>query len=315
MQAWSGRVDPSTTGDARRWHQIVQPCSPGAPAGTALLGFACDEGIRRNGGRVGAALGPQALRPALAALPVTGAAPLYDAGDVACLDGDLEQAQAQFAARLGELLDAGHRPIGLGGGHEIAFATYQGLFRHLGQRRPRVAVVNLDAHFDLRDQAPGNSGTPFLQILRHAAAHALPLDYLCLGVSASANTRQLYATAEAHGVYYVHDDELDLLRLETQLQRLRQRLAQAELVYLTLCLDVLPHYLMPGVSAPGARGVSLEVLEPLIATIIGTGKVVVADLAELSPPHDASGASARVAARLVHRIASGLESAPVIRAC
>lgn len=311
MQGWKGRIDPSTTGDARRWHQVIQAWSPAAPAGIALLGFACDEGIRRNGGRLGAAQGPQALRPALAALPVTSDTPLYDAGDVDCSDADLEQAQSRFAERLCDLLEAGHRPIGLGGGHEIALATYQGLFRHLGERRPRIAVVNLDAHFDLREQDQGSSGTPFLQILQHAAAHALPLQYLCLGVSASANTRQLYATADAHGVHYVHDDELDLLQLQAQLQALRRRLADADLVYLSLCLDVLPHYVAPGVSAPSARGVPLEVLEPLIDAILGTGKVAVADLAELSPAHDPGGASARVAARLIHRLARGMDAAPV----
>ena len=310
MQGWSGRIDPSTTSDARRWHQIVQAYAAGAPPGTALLGFACDEGILRNGGRIGAAQGPQTLRPVLASLPVMDNRPLYDTGDVECLDGNLEQAQSRFAERVCELLGAGHRPIGLGGGHEIAFATYQGLFRSLHERRPRIAVVNLDAHFDLREQEQGSSGTPFLQILKHAAAHALPVNYLCLGVSASANTRQLFATADAHDVYYLHDDELDLLRLETHVQALRQRLAHVDMIYLSLCLDVLPNSVVPGVSAPSARGVPQEVLEPLIDAILGTGKVAVADVAELSPPHDNGGASTRVAARLVHRMARGMDCAP-----
>jgi formiminoglutamase (EC 3.5.3.8) len=34
--------------------------------GIALLGFVCDEGVRRNQGRTGAAEGPQAIRQALA---------------------------------------------------------------------------------------------------------------------------------------------------------------------------------------------------------------------------------------------------------
>lgn len=310
MQEWSGRTDPSTTGDARRWHQIVQPYGAGSAPGIALLGFACDEGILRNRGRLGAAQGPSTLRPALASLPVLDSRPLYDAGDISCLDGNLEHAQFHFAERICELLAAGHLPIGLGGGHEIAFATYQGLFRSLQKRRPRIAVVNLDAHFDLREQEPGNSGTPFLQILKHAAENAVHVDYLCLGVSASANTRQLFATANANDVYYLHDDELDLLRLDKHLQALRQRLAHVDLIYLSLCLDVLPSSIAPGVSAPSARGVPLEVLEPLIDAILRTGKVAVADVAELSPPYDIGGASTRVAARLVHRIARGMERTP-----
>lgn len=306
MEGWRGRVDDDGDTDARRWHQTVRPVQPASPAGVAVLGFACDEGVRRNGGRTGAAQGPAALRAALSNLPVLDDAPLYDAGDVACRDGDLEQAQARFGERLAGVLDAGHLAVGLGGGHEIAFASYQGLVRHLGARRPRVAIVNLDAHFDLRDQPRASSGTPFLQALRHADDIGLPLDYLCLGVSASANTRRLFATAERHGVRHRRDDELTLSTLEHRIAELRDWLQPVEHVYLTLCLDVLPGPVAPGVSAPSARGVPLEVLEPLLDAVAATGKVALFDVAELSPPFDRDQATARVAARLVHRIAGAV---------
>lgn len=74
----------------------------------------------------------------------------------------------------------------------------------------RIAIVNLDAHFDLRKQVQGSSGTPFLQAIEYAARHDMALDYLCLGVSESANTRQLFSTVDEHGVHYRRDDELTL---------------------------------------------------------------------------------------------------------
>ena len=78
--AWHGRVDLPATADTQRWHQrVALDPQPEAP-GIALLGFASDEGIRRNAGRLGAAQGPGALRNALANLPVLHCAPLYDAG-------------------------------------------------------------------------------------------------------------------------------------------------------------------------------------------------------------------------------------------
>ena len=61
---WQGRVDPEA--DALRWHQCIRPLSAARESGVALLGFACDEGVRRNHGRIGAAGGPQAIRRALA---------------------------------------------------------------------------------------------------------------------------------------------------------------------------------------------------------------------------------------------------------
>jgi formiminoglutamase len=313
MNGWSGRIDLPESPATRRWHQWVREPAAGAAPGVAVLGFASDEGVRRNGGRVGAAKGPAALRRMLSNLPLLDDTPLYDAGDVEVVDGDLEGAQLRYAEALAALLDAGHLPVGLGGGHEIAFATYQGLVLHLGGRQPRVAIVNFDAHFDLRRQDRASSGTPFLQAIEHAAAHGLPLDYCVLGISASANTRVLFDTADQLGVRYVRDDELGALDLPARIAQLQQWLAEVDVVYLTFCLDALPHAMAPGVSAPSARGVPMEVVEPLLDAIAATGKLKVMDVAELSPPLDRDNVTARVAARLIHRVAHAAGRAARIR--
>ena len=302
VSGWSGRVDLPEGPATRRWHQWVREPVAGAAPGVAVLGLASDEGVRRNGGRVGAAEGPAALRAMLSNLPLLDDTPLYDAGTVDVVDGNLEGAQQRYAEKLAALLDAGHLPVGLGGGHEIAFASYQGLALHLGKRRPRVAIVNIDAHFDLRRQDRGSSGTPFLQAIEHARALGLPLDYRVYGISASANTRVLFDTADELGVHHVRDDELGLLDLPARIAELQAKLAQVDVIYQTICLDALPHAVAPGVSAPSARGVPLEVVEPLLDAVAATGKVKVLDVAELSPPHDRDHVTARVAARLIHRV-------------
>lgn len=302
IEGWSGRIDLPEDASTRRWHQWVRTPTAGCAPGIAVLGFACDEGVRRNHGRIGAAEGPMALRKMLSNLPVMGDAPLYDAGTVACTDGDLEAAQARYAEAMASLLDAGHLAVGLGGGHEIAYASYLGLAKHLEARRPRVAIVNLDAHFDLRRQDQGSSGTPFLQAIEHARAAGLPLDYLVYGVSAAANTRLLFDTADTLGVHYVRDDELGLLELPQRLGELQGRLADVDAIYLTIDIDGLPHAMAPGVSAPAARGVPMEVVEPLLDVVAATGKLRLMDVAELSPPLDRDNVTARVAARLIHRV-------------
>lgn len=302
MEGWSGRVDLPEDASTRRWHQWVRPVKEGAAPGVALLGFACDEGVRRNHGRVGAAQGPAALRRMLSNLPTLDETPLYDAGTVACTDGDLEGAQLRYAERMAALLDAGHFAVGLGGGHEIAFASWQGLARHLGGRRPKVAIVNIDAHFDLRRQEQGSSGTPFLQAIEHAGVLGIDLQYHVYGISAAANTRVLFDTADALGVHYVMDDQLGLLELPQRLAELRERLAGIDVIYQTIDIDGLPHAMAPGVSAPAARGVPMEVVEPLLDAVAATGKLRLLDIAEFSPPFDRDNVTARVAARLIHRV-------------
>jgi formiminoglutamase len=302
VDGWGGRVDLPEDASTRRWHQWVRAADGATAPGVAVLGFACDEGVRRNHGRVGAAEGPAALRKMLSNLPVLNTAPLFDAGTIACADGDLEAAQTRYADAMAALLDAGHFAVGLGGGHEIAFASYQGLAKHLGARRPRVAIVNIDAHFDLRKQDQASSGTPFLQAIEHARALGLPLDYLVYGISAAANTRVLFDTANQQGVHYVCDDQLGLLELPQRIAELREKLAHVDLIYLTIDIDGLPHAMAPGVSAPAARGVPMEVVEPLLDAIAATGKLKLMDVAELAPPLDRDNVTARVAARLIHRV-------------
>ena len=302
---WQGRVDDEEPGPSPRWHQRVRPFDAAASGGVALIGFAVDAGVRRNGGRPGAAQGPAALRSALADLPLLGEPALFDAGDIGC-DGDaLEAAQQQLSRRVAQAIAQRCLPLVLGGGHEVAWGTYQGI---AAARPPgeRLLIVNLDAHFDLRRAARGNSGTPFLQIHDHRSERGQPFDYRVFGISRYANTEALFRRADALRVGYRLDEALQTPADWAAAQgALAHDLAACDAVYLTLCLDMLPGATAPGVSAPAPLGMPLACAERLVDQVMASGRVVAADLAELNPSHDRDGLTARVAARLVARIARG----------
>jgi len=320
---WSGRVDAEDGERGRRWHQVVQPVVDGgaggvAPAsapGMALLGLASDAGVIRNRGRPGAAEGPTALRRTLTNLAWHGgdAARLYDAGDVVCAGDALEDAQSAYGERVAALLRAGHFPIGLGGGHEIAWASYQGIARALAAdpRLERLGIVNFDAHLDLRvPPAPGHgtSGTPFLQIAEARQAVGLEFRYFCLGASEAANTPALFDRAARLGVEVVRDVDAEGSAAEAALLRF---IMDSSAVYLTFCLDVLPPAVAPGVSAPSGLGVALHRAVALLRSALDAcahgrpdSKLLLTDVAELSPAHDPDGRTARTAARLVFELAA-----------
>ncbi|QKE62034.1 formimidoylglutamase [Aquipseudomonas campi] len=309
MQLWQGRIDPEA--DSPRWHQRIQPLSADSQPGVALLGFASDEGVRRNHGRVGAVNGPLAIRKALANLAWHRQGAAYDAGDVLCADGDLESAQARLGHNVCALLDAGHLPIVLGGGHEVAFGSWQGIAEHLAgcssqiaaprMDAPRIGIINFDAHFDLRDPAHArSSGTPFAQIAEQCAARGWPFAYACLGVSRASNTRALFQRAAELDVLVREDREIREASLDVIAQQLQAFIAGCDAIYLTIDIDVLPACEAPGVSAPAARGVPLALLEPLLESVRDSGKLRLADLAELNPEHDIDSRTAKVAARLIH---------------
>lgn len=298
LDLWHGRVDAGDGVEARRWHEIVRPFADHPQAQVALLGFASDEGVRRNHGRAGAIDGPAALRRAASNLPAWPGLELADGRDVRCDDRDLEGAQQRQAERVAAVIDRHALPIGIGGGHEIAYSTYLGIVQsRLGPKR--LGLLNFDAHFDLRRDERATSGTPFLQALEHASRNGHAVSYRVLGVCETANTAALFGTAERLQVGYTLDQQITARDLAAVMSELTIWIASVDALMLSFCLDVLPAAVAPGVSAPAARGVALDLLEPLLVEAAGSGKLVAADIAELNPAYDRDDATARVAARVL----------------
>ena len=299
---WQGRVDTDEPGISARWHQHVQAFSPASQGGATLIGFAVDEGVRRNLGRIGAAEGPLALRQALGNLPVLGEPAIFDLGDVNCLHQTLEAAQTELATQVASVLQQRSFPVIMGGGHEVAWGTFQGIQQACPALK-RLLIINLDAHFDLRIAAQANSGTPFRQMQQWCEANQKPFDYRVLGISRFSNTQALFDRAEALGVRYWLDEAL---QSDAGVQLAQQTLAAdidaCDAAYLTICLDVLPGGVAPGVSAPAAFGVPLANIERILDQVAGSGKLIAVDMAELNPVLDRDALTAKVAARLTARL-------------
>ncbi|MDI3331614.1 MAG: formimidoylglutamase [Micrococcus sp.] len=312
--AWSGRSDGPGP-EHRRWHDVVHVAGavrpsevmdpPGAPslsAGTAtaaLIGFASDEGVRRNHGRPGAATGPAALRRALAPLAVHGEFNLHDAGDVTVAGEDLESGQEQLGQRVARLLEDHRLVVVLGGGHEAAYGGYRGLAASSrGVGGGRLGILNLDAHFDLRAADRATSGTPFRQIAEAEAAAGRPFRYAVLGISPPSNTRALFDTADRLGVHHLTDEDC-VARPERVASFVDEFLDRSDVVHLSVDLDVLPAAVAPGVSAPAGFGVPLHVIHAVCRQVAGSGKTALLDVVELNPRFDVDGRTARTAARLI----------------
>ncbi len=295
---WTGRDDGPGSEHAR-WHSVIRPWSPGEPAAGAavLLGFASDEGVRRNGGRIGAAAGPSALRAALASLAATGIE-LRDGGDV-LVGEDLEGGQALLGEQVAAVLRAGGLPVVLGGGHEVAFGSYLGwgATPDPGPASERWGILNVDAHFDLREAPIATSGTPFLQAARAEAAAGREFRYGVVGISRANNTRALFDTAAALDVPFLDDDAAS--RPAAVAAFVGAWLRGVDRVHLTLDLDALPAAVAPGVSAPAGFGIPLDAVRTAVREVAASGKLGLLEVAELNPRFDVDGRTARTAARLV----------------
>ncbi|MGM0385430.1 MAG: formimidoylglutamase [Actinomycetota bacterium] len=294
---WTGRDDGPGPEHAR-WHSVIRPWSPGEPATGAavVIGFASDEGVRRNGGRVGAAAGPAALRGALGSLAAPRVA-LFDGGDIV-VGEDLEGGQELLGEQVAAVLRAGGLPVVLGGGHEVAFGSYLGWASvpGTGDRAERWGILNVDAHFDLREVPAATSGTPFLQAVRAEEAAGRTLAYAVVGISRANNTRVLFDTAANLGVAFLDDAACESSAVAAFVG---EWLGGVDRVHLTLDLDALPAAVAPGVSAPAGFGIALDAVRTAVRTAAASGKLGLVEVAELNPTHDVDGRTARTAARLV----------------
>lgn len=306
---WQGRADNSDTLD--RFYQIVQ-CqsvetflsqtpSISKPLVT-LLGFACDEGVRRNQGRVGAKAGPQSLRQALANFPLHDKAhsiQLLDLGDITCPSGNLEQSQYYLSETIKFLLTKNAFPIILGGGHETAWGTYCGLKESvLGKN---FAIINFDAHFDMRPKLPGDqgsSGTSFLQMANECKARQADFNYYCLGIKKSSNTQALFNTAKEWNVKYLSCEEM-YGSSSRALQFIDNIIASHDVLYVSVCLDVFEGAYAPGVSAISPYGLAPWQVLPLLQQLARSKKVIALDVVELAPPYDQNNITAKLGAQCI----------------
>ncbi|KKO83744.1 formimidoylglutamase [Corynebacterium otitidis] len=312
LAAWQARNDGPGAENAR-WATVIEPLPERDDAAgrdlagsVVVQGFASDEGVRRNQGRPGAGAAPDTIRGALASLAVHRPLRAFEAGTVTYPGRDLEAGQEELSARVAGHAARGALTVVLGGGHDTAFASHRGLQRVAAEEGKSIGILNLDAHFDLREEPQPTSGTPFRQIAGLHEEAGSGFHYAVAGISPANNTKVLFDTADRLGVDYLTDDQVADADRE-ELKAFVERLAEGvDALHLSIDMDVLPAAVAPGVSAPAAVGVELARIRQLVAAAAETGKLTLVDVVEVSPRFDIDGRTAKVAARLVDDIVARL---------
>ena len=303
---WSGRQTP----EREYLYQIVKCVLPGdvvhaAPgACIGLVGYACDTGVSRNQGRIGAADGPSVFRSAFGRLAL--GAPLdtkiLDLGDCFCADDALEATQDVLAEIVHSTLKHRIFPMLVGGGHDLVWGHFKGI-RSVLKSSTTLGIVNIDAHFDLRPPDPvPNSGTAFHQIALHEESANRSFNYLCLGINPTSNVQSLFRVAERFGVEYLNLESMvdkDIVQ-----QTIHQFANRVDVIYVTVDLDSMYSAFAPGVSAPASIGLSPDIVSFMLNCLLESGKMISFDIAELNPKYDVDARTAKLAAQLAYQILS-----------
>lgn len=203
-----------------------------------------------------------------------------DAGDLDLAHLEPEAAVDAVAARVAEI--AAHSiPLLIGGEHTLTL----GAVRALARSHPGLAVIQLDAHTDLRDEYDGRA-VCHATVMRRIVELLGPAAVVSAGIRAG--TREEFALAAT----FAHSGPA--LAIPSAVW---SRLAAGP-VYVTIDIDAIDPAEAPGTGNPEPEGLAARDVLALVRRL-GELRVVGLDVVEVAPPYDPSGRTAVLAATIV----------------
>lgn len=212
---------------------------------------------------------------------------VFDSGDLELCFGSAESALADIEQRANEILNDNKLPILIGGEHLVTL----GAVRAAIKKHPDLHIIHFDAHADLRDDYLGAK-------LSHACVIRR-----CFELTGDGRIHQFCIRSGEKSEFQFAKAHTDMHRFDfAGLSELTEQLAaQNTPVYFTIDLDCLDPSLFSGTGTPEAGGVSFKELLSAILTVAKTN-IIGADINELAPMLDASGASTAVACKVLREL-------------
>lgn len=273
-----------------------------------LIGVPQDIGVERNGGRPGAAAGPEAIRRALSKLTIngmheqlaTGRLVIADAGDIDTDGKTLEQIHDEQHDVVAEVLRAGYLPIILGGGHDCAWPTIRAM-ESVGKP---YGVINIDAHADVRPLKDGraHSGSPFHQLLSLNQSHLLPGGFAEFGLQKHSVSAEHLAFVRDHGMQVWMLDQIRDHEAAHAWQHAWDACSMSGHTYVSLDMDAFASAYAPGVSAPAVDGFTPAEVAACLRLAARSGSLAAFDVVELNPRFDVDGRTAKLAAIMIAEV-------------
>lgn len=210
---------------------------------------------------------------------------VFDCGDLELPFGRAEQALQDIQERAAEIIADRKFPLLIGGEHLVTLGAFRAAF----EKWPDLHVIHFDAHADLRDDYLGTR-------LSHACVlrrcHDLVGDGRIHQFCIRSGDRTEFRFAGTHTD--MHKFSFDGLKQTVEA-------LEGKPIYFTIDLDCLDPSCFPGTGTPEAGGVTFPQLLEAILTVT-KGNVVAADVNELSPALDASGASTAMACKVLREL-------------
>lgn len=277
-----------------RLGEIVCRAAPDYEASCiVILGCPQDEGVRRNGGRLGAALAPDEIRRAFYKLTNFGiSAKIFDLGNTK-IGETLEETHDRQIEIVGRVLKDGKKLISLGGGNDVSYPNCRALSDAFGSEN--LAAFNFDAHFDVRIAESRNSGTPYRQLLEEKRIS--PRNFFEIGWQAHANSPVYFEYLKKAGANLISLDEFQIADFKNEIRNPKSEIRN---LFWGFDVDAVRAADAPGVSAPNPVGFSGKEFVDLAACAGANPQTRIVEFTEMNPAFDIDGRTARLVATAMH---------------
>ena len=297
----AGDAETARNGVARRSkHPLGPPLRSSEGAGRprwAIIGCAADFGAAEARPASGMAVVRKALSSRLGATAprdayawatrerVAGSTlDVADYGDV-LHDDAIDTApvlHARVAFAVGQVLDAGSRPLLIGGDHSLSYpAITEAACRH-----PDLRVVHLDAHADRRKTGGHGRTAHCGDFVSWVCENSPDVRFLTIGVRGF--DTNFDDRAESEAVAYVTADEV----MRGDFPDVLRDFCAGFPTYLTLDIDVLDPAIAPEVAYPSVGGLWHHQVGDIVATVASDSRLVGADFVEVCGSPTAGNAAA-----------------------
>ena len=218
---------------------------------------------------------------------------VFDSGDLELSFGSPDAALADIEAQSKKILDDGKLPILIGGEHLVTLGSVRAVF----EKHPDMHIIHFDAHADLRDDYLGVN-----------LSHACVLRR-CYDLVGDGRIHQFCIRSGDREEFLFAKDHTDMHKFTFDgLDEVVSELAKNNTpVYFTIDLDCLDPSIFCGTGTPEAGGVSFMDLLNAILKVSKTN-IVGADINELAPMLDNSGASTAVACKVLRELILSINS-------
>ncbi len=273
-----------------------------------LLGAADDRAVANVQGRLGSNHGPDTIRRCLGNLFLGLEGQLQSlvlgSGHNSELGQSIEEGHQTFRNTISSYAKRGTLPIAIGGSHDYGYPHVAGITEGLNISPSELAVINIDAHLDVRPRSNGKitSGSPFYLAIEEGVL--LASNFYEFGIQEHANDIQFfeYLTSRGAHILTLHHLRTQNESIANQFRNLVRQLVDAnKKILVSFDLDAVQACDAPGVSAPQSEGLtSHEFLE--MCRIAGdTPAVVSVGYFEVNPNFDIDDRTARLTATGIHR--------------